>query len=121
MENENIIENNEISCQTDIVQPSPADNPITEPEEKTELTAPEETTETGETETEKTETEVTETGAEVVEVDEDVDIDYTETLLLIDEHVQLASARIEYCNCLLIIILLIILLQYVYKFFKMFF
>ena len=142
MQNENITENIEVSGETSPVLDSSSGDEVTAP------TAPEETTETETTETEtemedgaetvpETETEtVPETEAETVpetetetvpetaeeELNSEIVVyDYTESLMLIDEHLQLVSARIEYCNCLLIIILLIILLQYVYKFFKLFF
>ena len=126
MQNENITENIEVSGETSPVLDSSSGDEVTAP------TAPEETTETETTETEtetedgaetvpETETETVPETAEEELNSEIVVYDYTESLMLIDEHLQLASARIEYCNCLLIIILLIILLQYVYKFFKLFF
>ena len=105
MENENIVQDVEILDSSDTVLDSSLDNEIMEEG-------------AGESEilemSEKT---------DVLSLDDiqQIQIDYTENIIAIDEHLQLASARIEYANCLLITILLIILLRYVYKFFKMFF
>ena len=106
--NENITENTEILYPADIVLDSPSDNEVVET--STELDVEEDDVQTEFTEEEQDETSST-----------SETIDYTETLLSINEHVQLTSMRVEYLNCLLIVILIIILLQYVYKFFKMFF
>lgn len=126
--NENTLENTEIPSQTDSIQPSPSDNTVTETVEDTQ-TETETTEETiveeetaGEELTEETtnETTVTEKETEVI-LESPASIDYTETLLAISEHTQLTSARVEYANCLLIVIILVIILNYAYKFFKMFF
>ena len=114
MENENTVQDIEILDSPDTILDSPIDNEIMEEGNGTEVLEEIE----GESEeldmSDKTDT----FSLEDIQLTQ---IDYTENLIAIDEHLQLASARIEYCNCLLIIILLIILLRYVYKFFKMFF
>lgn len=124
--NENTLENTEIPSQTDSIQPSPSDNTVTETVENTQ-TETETTEETiveeetaGEELTEETTDETMEKETEVI-VESPAPIDYTETLLAISEHTQLTSARVEYANCLLIVIILVIILNYAYKFFKMFF
>ena len=124
MENENIVENIEVSDSPDIVQPGSSGNEIVNVEEiieefeqgfQNDLFGLEESVQEENLDS-LSESEQYEGDSIIYEA-----IDYTETLVAIDEHVQLMSARVEYCSCLLIIILLIILLQYVYKFFKMFF
>lgn len=126
MQNEDIIQNIEVLPQTDRLFDSPSDNQIEEsitepvvleePEvsetESEHSDIPEELVSEEETESFEEETIVYQT----VEV-----IDYTETLLTTNERLQTISMQLEYCNCLLIVILLITLLKYVYKFFKMFF
>lgn len=111
MQNENIDKDIQVPDTSDFVFDSPPGDEVTDIEDITSEEILEETVADGTEELEESE----ELNNEMVVYD------YTETLLQIDEHLQLASARIEYCNCLLIIILLIILLQYVYKFFKLFF
>ena len=114
MENDNIVQDVEILDSSDTILDSPLDNEIMEEG------AGEEISEdiTGESEIVEMSNESDTLSLEDIQ---QIQIDYTENLIAIDEHLQLASARIEYANCLLITILLIILLRYVYKFFKMFF
>ena len=114
MEDENIVQDIEILDSSDTILDSPLDNEITEEGAGEEILE--------EIEDESEELYVSDkTDNFSLEDIQFTQIDYTENLIAIDEHLQLASARIEYCNCLLITILLIILLRYVYKFFKMFF
>lgn len=126
MENENIMENVEVSDTTDIVQPSEAGDAVTEEviedssssDSQFFLNGTDEDLE--ETEQNASVSESSSEGSEVVYMSAE-SVDYTEQLVLINSNVELASARIEYTNCLLIIMLLIVLMHYTYKFFKMFF
>lgn len=112
MENENIVQDNEILNPSDTILDSPLDNEVTGEVEGEEVLGEEMAEEFNEEEL-SNETDIT--SAEEMQ---QIQIDYTENLIAIDEHLQLVSARIEYCNCLLIIILLIVLLRYVYKFLR---
>ena len=126
MENENIMENVEVSDTTDIVQPGEAGDAVTEEviedssssDSQFLLNGTDEELE--ETERNASVSESSSEGSEVVYMSAE-SVDYTEQLVLINSNVELASARIEYTNCLLIIMLLIVLMHYTYKFFKMFF
>lgn len=126
MENENIMENVEVSDSTDIVQPSEVGDAVTEEVIEDSSSSDSQFLLNGidedleETERNASVSESSSEGSEVVYMSAE-SVDYTEQLVLINSNVELASARIEYTNCLLIIMLLIVLMHYTYKFFKMFF
>ena len=125
MQNENTVQNTEVLPQTDWLLDSPSDNQITEPTteptttEEPEATEnsersdnPEETVLEGETEVVEEETIVYQT-AEV--------IDYTEALTEINSTLHHIDENVGLGVCLFIIVVIILLMHYVYKFFKMFF
>lgn len=127
MQNENTVQDTEVLPQTDRLLDSPSDNQITEPTteptttEELEATEnsertdnPEETVSEGEEETETTEEEtIVYQTAEV--------IDYTEALTEINSTLHHIDETVELGVCLFIIVVIILLMHYVYKFFKMFF
>lgn len=120
MENENNIQDNEILSPSAGLQPSEDDISVTETQ-VTEETSTEPITDTSTDEIPvDTSTDTTEqpTQTEVVIPEP---IDYTEALLEVNTTLHHIDSVSEYGVCILIVILIIVLLQYVYKFFKMFF
>lgn len=131
MQNENTVQNTEVLPQTDRLLDSPPDNQITEPTteptttEEPEATEnsersdnPEETVSKEESETVE-ETETTEEETVVYQTAEV--IDYTEALTEINSTLHHIDETVELGVCLFIIVVIILLMHYVYKFFKMFF
>ena len=138
MENENTIQNIEVLPQTDRLLDSPSDIQIEESVTMEEPTTTEEPTEPEssersenpettvlEGETENTETEIEESVSEETEetiIYQSVEtIDYTESLTEINSTLHHIDQSVELGVCLFIIVVIIILMNYVYKFFKMFF
>ena len=114
MQNENIVQNNPIPTSTDWLLDSPSyiqieqfntvsGNNLSEHSENTETSSVDE----GETE-------------KIVYQNVEV-IDYTETLTEINGTLHHIDQTVELGVCLFIIIVIIVLMHYVYKFFKMFF
>ena len=138
MENENNIQDNTVLSPTDRLLDSPSDIQIKESGTMDEPTTTEEPTETEssehsenfeaavlEGETENTETEVEESDSLETEetiVYQNVEvIDYTESLAEINSTLHHIDQTAELGVCLFIIVVIIVLMNYVYKFFKMFF
>ena len=128
MENENTIQNTEVLPQTDRLLDSPSDiqveeSVVSEEESSEHSENPEASVLEGETES--TETEIEESESEETEesiIYQSVEsIDYTESLTEINSTLHHIDQTVEIGVCLFIIVVIILLMNYVYKFFKMFF